>query len=356
MLKQDEIDFAELENKRVVASGDPSPSQSETPPSKNVTTKPNFLKKMMSGSTTNRVVGIKDDFDVKMSTRSSLRVNQNLVELSDLVKRPSKDLPEVLPYNKESSKRSVSAGVASMREGLFSRKSLLAAEALDGKALPQSQDPTPLSLFPISASPADENNAPGNRLRSMRKKAVSTGVFLMQSERSHSFLDADKAENKAMVQCLALSAAANESEMQPIVNKFNEKHSEAKEDTNSKAIPISLKQKKSSIGSILEHECVAEHDSDSDDDRSDVVPAITGIDKLESTKTRKEFRVWLEHLFMKKSYRQASAVFGTMVAFFMIAIRIELILLDTCFIYGELSFRCLCHHIIGLSNEIPSAT
>jgi hypothetical protein len=46
---------------------------------------------------------------------------------------------------------------------------------------------------------------------------------------------------------------------------------------------------------------------------------------------------------MSRSYRQASAVFGTMVFFFMIASRIELILLDTCDIAGKKTNHSLLH-------------
>lgn len=342
LLRQDEIDFDQLENKRTGISGDPTSLRRENPSNKDIGTKTKSLKKMISGSIAdNRILGVKDDFDVvQVSSHSSLRMNHNLLELSDLVKRPSKDLPEVVPYSRDSSKRSVSAGVASMREGLFSRKSLLATEALNGELTPQSQDPAASSLFSTSAPFPDKNKPVGNRLRPLRTKAVSTGVFLMQSERSQSFFD-DKSDNKLMAEGLSgLSVAINNSEMSPIVETLENEHSKMAQKTSSgasfsKEMPSSTKHNKPSIVSIREENCIDEHDHEGDDDRSDVVPDITGIDKFQTTKTRKELKVWLEHLFMKKSYRQASAVFGTMVAFFMIAIRIELILLDTCFIFDN---------------------
>jgi hypothetical protein len=47
----------------------------------------------------------------------------------------------------------------------------------------------------------------------------------------------------------------------------------------------------------------------------------------------------LRGLYMKKPYRLATNIFGTLVVFFMVALRIELILLDSCAIEGKIIFR-----------------
>jgi len=333
LLRQDEIDFAELEKKRVTTTGNPIILKSETSSSQDITPRATFLKRMRSVSNINAA---KDDFDITSSVRNSLRANQNLLELSDLVKRASKDLPECQASQGDSSKRSVSAGVASMREGMFTRTSLLAAAALKGEELPQSQEPAPY---------LDDSRPVGNRLRPLRMKAVSTGVFFMQSERSLPIFN-DKTDDELQVRPPVTSVVGKESEMQPIVETVKVKHHDTKEDVSSdtnrqvtdatsKEISILPKQKKAPTISIRAEECILEHDDEDVDDRSDAVPDMTGIDTFETMKKRKEFRAWLEQLFMKKKYRQGSAVFGTMVAFFMIAIRMELIMLDTCSIYDN---------------------
>eukprot|EP01083_Nonionella_stella_P055463 146319_1 len=87
---------------------------------------------------------------------------------------------------------------------------------------------------------------------------------------------------------------------------------------------------------------IAEEDSDEgiseDDDMSssdDVSEGVPDIVDFENPNSPYEINVKViserfHEMYLTKGYRQASAVFGTMIAFFMIAVRVELILLDIC--------------------------
>jgi hypothetical protein len=96
------------------------------------------------------------------------------------------------------------------------------------------------------------------------------------------------------------------------------------------------------IATINEEDSEAEDQSFSENstgNRSEDVPEIVNVENTTVNRNDFVFSRFICRTFLKKSYRQASAVFGTMVAFFIIAIRIELILLDTCSMDGKFVFR-----------------
>jgi hypothetical protein len=328
LIRQNEIDFAEAKDKMMTRS-EMKRKMKKSAMKKEQSAKEllgglSFFKRMMTGPSENQSLTTKDDFDLDHSTHSSLSGSQKLVQLSELVKKQSKDLPDIKPMARRPRTRSVSDGVASMRINLFSTKSALAAEVLRGEAVPDFSAPsTAASSQPPSGRLSSKGTAASEeRHRSRREKAVSTGVFLMQSERSRPL----SAETNADVEPSSTLDSLGKC-------LFPTKRSEKEKEE----MPIALKQKKF-ITTIREEDSDIDQHSLSDissGDRSEGVPDVVNIDISNDRKIEFDVTKFLREMFLKKSYRQANAVFGTMVAFFMIAIRIELILLDTCSIYGE---------------------
>jgi len=243
--------------------------------------------------------------------------------LSELVKKHSKDLPDIQGAQSRAArrrKRSVSDGVAAMR--LFSTTSASAAEALNDENLPDTEDSskTPsLQLVSRASALRGSSSMASTRTRPRRQKAVSTGVFLMQSE-------ASKPIGMEPAKSLGEKFNVNEGG-----NSFQVKPPRL---TKQEEMPLALQRKKF-IMTISEEDSVDAKSEDTDNDSVDIsegVPDIVDFADSDSIITKIEISQRLRKMYMSRSYRQASAVFGTMLAFFMIAIRIELILLDICYI------------------------
>jgi len=328
--RQDEIDFAETEDhlthsvkevkkKKMVKKSSDSNLQ--------------FLMKMIPGVTgSSRSEQVKDDFDV--GSLRSLSSSQRLQQLSELVKKHSKDLPDIQGAQSRAArrrKRSVSDGVAAMR--LFSTTSASAAEALNDENLPDTEDSskTPsLQLVSRASALRGSSSMASTRTRPRRQKAVSTGVFLMQSE-------ASKPIGMEPAKSLGEKFNVNEGG-----NSFQVKPPRL---TKQEEMPLALQRKKF-IMTISEEDSVDAKSEDTDNDSVDIsegVPDIVDFADSDSIITKIEISQRLRKMYMSRSYRQASAVFGTMLAFFMIAIRIELILLDICYISGKNDFVILSY-------------
>ena len=328
--RQDEIDFAETEDhlthsvkevkkKKMVKKSSDSNLQ--------------FLMKMIPGVTgSSRSEQFKDDFDV--GSLRSLSSSQRLQQLSELVKKHSKDLPDIQGAQSRAArrrKRSVSDGVAAMR--LFSTTSASAAEALNDENLPDTEDSskTPsLQLVSRASALRGSSSMASTRTRPRRQKAVSTGVFLMQSE-------ASKPIGMEPAKSLGEKFNVNEGG-----NSFQVKPPRL---TKQEEMPLALQRKKF-IMTISEEDSVDAKSEDTDNDSVDIsegVPDIVDFADSDSIITKIEISQRLRKMYMSRSYRQASAVFGTMLAFFMIAIRIELILLDICYISGKNDFVILSY-------------
>ena len=292
-----------------------------------------FLMKMIPGVTgSSRSEQVKDDFDV--GSLRSLSSSQRLQQLSELVKKHSKDLPDIQGAQSRAArrrKRSVSDGVAAMR--LFSTTSASAAEALNDENLPDTEDSskTPsLQLVSRASALRGSSSMASTRTRPRRQKAVSTGVFLMQSE-------ASKPIGMEPAKSLGEKFNVNEGG-----NSFQVKPPRL---TKQEEMPLALQRKKF-IMTISEEDSVDAKSEDTDNDSVDIsegVPDIVDFADSDSIITKIEISQRLRKMYMSRSYRQASAVFGTMLAFFMIAIRIELILLDICYISGKNDFVILSY-------------
>lgn len=75
----------------------------------------------------------------------------------------------------------------------------------------------------------------------------------------------------------------------------------------------------------------ASHSEDNDDDLSDGVPDIASVIlDDQQMKEAPSFEERLQIIYLSFNYRVASTVFGTMIAFFILTFRMDVILLDTC--------------------------
>ncbi len=241
--------------------------------------------------------------DLSSSSDHSLTGSMRLSQITELVKKPSTELPEVRQRRRGARKRSVSDGVAAMR--LFSTTSAVASEAL----MNSEGENEPLSLSPQPIKP---------RARGRRQKSHSTGVFLMQSEIPKSMFF-EKEES------LQVPGAGNENEIQ--TSRLSEK---------SEDMPKSLRQKKFimpiSEGSENGSSEKAEND---DDDISEGLPEIFDSGNIQDDKEEGiPLDTLICQMLLSHKWRRLSAVCGTYVIFFLIAARIEVILIETCAIQG----------------------
>ena len=358
--RQDEIDFAESKDVNT-NTGDVVQNLKDVKKNKNKNkNKKDFIKEdsnlrlfmnMIPGvSTTNRSMLAKDDSDVA-SNDGSLSASQKLVQLSQLVKQDSKDLPNIVdPKTRLAArargrrKRSVSDGVAAMR--FFSNTSASAAEALN-EDFSQTNPDKDISKTPSLQIGSERTlqlpvrPPTAERTRRKRTRAISTGVFLMQSEKSKPIIS---------------ESPGGPNEI-PVVNELG-KVLKVDPPSAEDEIPKALVQKKF-IMPITE-EASADEESEDDDvssvgNISEGVPDIVNFADLDEDVNEVTFSERLFKMYVSRGYRLTSAVFGTMVAFFMIAVRIELILLDVCFISGKrdsrlcvssVSYNTIYHYVI----------
>ena len=345
--RQEEIDYAETEKaiKNNMANKSKKKKKELDSDSKLM-----FLKRMLTGGGSSHL-RVKDDMDVETSSDGSLSQSQKLVRLSELVKTSSHDLPEFSARPKRPRNRSLSDGVAAMR--LFAPTSAVAAEALNDEVKYEPNETSRTASVRSGSRPP-----PVKPLRQKRTKSASTGVFLMQCEQSKpiysesetstnttAVTDIGNASRASSASSASLTAAAlrkvTDSDCAPLAAAaLGECIFPYGAQTDEDEMPKRLQQKKF-ITTICEEdsdEGTKEVDDASISSDTSIVDDISEAPDIEDSNDnikKVQFSERLCLLFLKNSYRQASAVFGTMVAFFMLAIRIELILMDTCTIPGK---------------------
>ena len=251
--------------------------------------------------------------------------NERLTKLSEFVKKDAKDLPD-LKYGIESRQRrrhkSISDGVAAMRMVSGTPENIR-------NDLERGESQIEREVLPVTEP-----------RRSRRQKSVSTGVFLMQSEMSSPITDVKTAAQIGDDESSSGTTTAQEPCFSLAPKIFCPPHkTHTKEE-----IPMSLRKKKfitpiAEDGESDVEEASLESDGSVSSERSVHSSGIPEIIDFECEEPSEKFdpAESLRGLYVNKKYRQASAVFGTMIAFFMIAVRIELILLDTCAIEGEIT-------------------
>ena len=257
--------------------------------------------------------------------KDHMNQNERLTKLSEFVKKDAKDLPD-FKYGIETRQRrrhkSISDGVAAMRMVSGTPKNFR-------NDLERDENQIEREVLPVTEP-----------RRSRRQKSVSTGVFLMQSEMSSPITDVKKAAQIGDDESSSSSITAQEPCFSLAPKMFCPPHkTHTKEE-----IPMSLR-KKNFITPIAEdgesdaEEASLESDGSVSSERSVHSSGIPEIIDFECEEPSGKFDLAesLRGLYVNKKYRQASAVFGTMIAFFMIAVRIELILLDICAIEGEIT-------------------
>jgi len=264
--------------------------------------------------------------DLDLSQQGSLSHSARLVKISEFVKQPTKDLPdsEILKRTKQRQRtRSISDGVAAMR--LFSTQSALAQEALkddpDSKLLSNEGFKGSIKELEFKSSPNDVFQKPvATERRRPRRKSISTGVLQMQSEKSNLF-DEDNPvitgkRNSKNVKPPTLKPVHEEmlpSRLHHHTFLKKEFHAETVNDATQNVAVDTM------------------YESESDDDLSiEHVPAIADIDDDQSVVSDISIKEKLSQIILSDKYVYANAIFGTMVAFFLLAVRIELILIDTC--------------------------
>mmetsp|Transcript_3585 Transcript_3585/g.5202 ORF Transcript_3585/g.5202 Transcript_3585/m.5202 type:complete len:849 (+) Transcript_3585:1-2547(+) len=268
------------------------------------------------------------ELDQSKSERS-LTGSQRLKNLSELVKQPTKNLPDENIVKRRRERRrakSVSDGVAAMR--LFSSKSAMAQEALNA-------DPdTEISQGRLEAIPT---RLPGSRRP--RQKMVSTGVFLMQSEKPPSFFDEsgglkqDGVDQQGGIEPMgriAVNTNLVADEFKTTGTRSSRVGSNTRlEERDLEATSFKLtaveerferKQNELEI-----HDCISEDDSIVSEESVEEWE-VSAPEPIVHLSLGDRLRMSILH----KSYTLASALFGTMVLFFCLGLRIELILLETC--------------------------
>ena len=262
-----------------------------------------------------------DDESDNENNHGSLSGSQRLLEISELVKRPTADLPDekiITRRRQRKLAKSLSDGVAAMR--LFSTTSTLAEEALrsDADAV-------------VSKGKLESLGEKLPKTRRPRKKMLSTGVFLMQSEKpdpsdnldyethSHGF-DSQSEIVKSW------TSSANPRNDVNIMKKEVTKlqYSEKKRSglpmvqETSKDYQISLvdEDEDLSIASSV-------HSEESFERRVDIHDDIVTTEIVPLHEKLCEF-------ILHYRYPWYSAVFGTMIVFFLLSLRVEIILIDTC--------------------------
>jgi hypothetical protein len=277
----------------------------------------------------------------------SLSGSERLLKISVLVKQPTKDLPDDLPDDHISRRRrqrqrsrSVSDGVAAMR--LFSSKSAVAEEAL--KADSVDSDPLELPKGLLEALPTRQ---PGSRRT--RKKMASTGVYLMQSENTPSFFggDSDSKRNETLAQFRRAPLPLPEeretktekgdgtflSSIKTMPSERQVHRISSKESFKLAPVHESIETIKHQHEPVIPDTFSDESSIISEEESVEVREVDTSeIETVEHVSLGERLRKFLLH----RRYALTSAV-GTMVAFFCLSTRVEMLLLDTCTLKDNLN-------------------
>ncbi len=303
MHRQDEIDYAETE--RAIEENMKERTK-EKRKKVDDDSKLSFLTRILPATDNgNKNTQKKSDLNYLdlSSSNHSLTGSQRLSQITELVKKPSTELPDVRQRRRNARKRSVSDGVAAMR--LFSTTSAVASEALMNSEV--ENEPLPVAPQPIKL-----------RARGRRQKAHSTGVVLMQSEMPKSmFFENEKS--------LQVTQADNEIQTSRLVRDSED------------IMPKSLQQKKfiMPISEGSEHGSSEKAAESDDDDISEGLPEIVDSGDTQGDKADEApLDILMCQILLSHKWRRLSAICGTFVIFFLIAARIEVILIETCAIKG----------------------
>ncbi len=265
-----------------------------------------FIDKMGPKKRTN-------DEDRLNSPEDSLSGSQRLRQMTSLVKQDTKDLPDekLLERRKRRQRaRSVSDGVASMR--LFSSTSLPAENALKSDSTSIELEGKLQAFTPRQAGK-----------RRPRQKMMSAGVLQMQSEKFDSFFNDDHGNNNS-----------------EIVDKWLQSKDTEKRKTKFPTKQSGLKP----VEEILKDDV---HDQLDNEDEISIHSSIHSEDSVEIrvvTLEAEENLLYsvpiserLRTFISLERYPLLSAIFGSMFILFLLSVRVELILFDTCALKDNLN-------------------
>lgn len=266
-----------------------------------------FMDKMGPKKRTN------NDDDRLNSPEGSLSGSQRLRQMTSLVKQDTKDLPDekLLERRKRRQRaRSVSDGVAAMR--LFSSTSLPAEEALKSDSTSMELEGKLQAFTPRQAGK-----------RRPRQRMMSTGVLQMQSEKLDSFFNGDHGDKNS-----------------EIFDKWLRSKDTEKRKTNFSAKQSGLKP----VEEILKDNV---HDQLDNEDEISIHSSIHSEDSVEIRVVTVEAEENLLHnvpiserlrtFISLDRYPLLSAIFGSMFVLFLLSVRVEIILLDTCALKDNLN-------------------
>ncbi len=343
--RQEEIDYLEAE-KQVAANMEARkmvPKKQESQRQRQDSLQSNLFRKF---------IGLRGENSKKELDDSRNDGSIRLRKLSDLVKEQTKNLPDEAILRRRSERRrarSVSDGVAAMR--LFSSTSALAQEALTTSALVEKDDPEVKSMkgeldsLPIPTRP-----------KGRRRKMVSTGVFLMQSEQPSLLSENEdggaSSEWSSTLSAQPVTKLQNGSEPDHIllgqrdslldrVTPDNFKVVQRARSSNNTQANLMLstvqemhKENSPTKLEVLDDDLSIESEGHLDDDLSlesgESIEKRENFQLTEEVEDKVELSEQLEKMFLNKKYGVYSALFGTMPIFFFLSYRIETLLLDTC--------------------------
>jgi len=343
--RQEEIDHIEAENKRA-ESKEANPSNKPTAALVAQLDKKSFPKRNT------------------FNGGSAVSGSERLIQIGHYVKN---GLPEVEPSHVNEKRRrrmkTMSDGVASMR--LFAPTSLAAKEALKIDSLAGDTVEVYTNQEILPGSP-----------KQRRKKAASAGVMLMRAETN---LDKEKRadrkedqENKCETKNLpsleeGIPAWSNAMQTgKQMIGSITGKVGDGENNQKTKdlssvkksaavstvvqtatgisdSVNYTLKQAKNERTNMVTFSTPASsiadapiyttisYSEDNDDDFSDGVPDIALVElDYQQMKETPSFEERLQTIYLSSKYLVASTVFGTMIAFFILTFRMEVILLETC--------------------------
>jgi hypothetical protein len=337
LLRQEEIDMAATEdaiNKRTISS------------------RKGMRKKQLSTGligkifdtvhSSHRKDDISDSFDDSYGDK--------LMQLSSFVRRDTKDLPDIEPSRRRR-RKAISEGVSSMR--FFTTQSSSVKQALEGDMESDSDNLRHVPLEPLKPLPSSHTSGPS---RPRRLKSASTGVFMMRHGPDSLFSDPSdknsistqlKSKDDNDINMISSTSLSRVDESRPMSKESILGLSKAKSASSSVAISTldpSLQIHKSGSSQKNSTEAVKPINQESNDDiidqqvesdtESTGFPDLSEHPKFNFENVKISFSEHLKSFFIGLKYRRLSAVFGTLLVFFLLGTRMELILLKTCKIEG----------------------
>lgn len=332
LLRQEEIDMAATEdaiNKRMISSR-------RGVRKKQLST--GLIGKIFdSVHSSHRKDDISDSFDDSYGDK--------LMQLSSFVKRDTKDLPDIEPSRRRR-RKAVSEGVSAMR--FFTPQSSSVKQALEGDMESDFDNILHGPLEPLKPLPSSHTNGPS---RPRRLKSASTGVFMMRHGPDSLFSDpSDKNSNTQLkskddndVNMFSSTSLSRVDESRPMSKESILGLSKAKSAISSVAIstldpPLQIHKSGSSQKNTIEPLKAINQESNDDiidqqvesDTESTGFPDLSEHPEFNFETIEISFSEQLKSFFIGLKYRRLSAVFGTLLVFFLLGTRMELILLKTC--------------------------